>query len=106
MNKDIQNVTNKIIECSKPYRETYLQRLDDAKKPGVNCKALGYSNLAHGFAACSSNDKSLLSGDITPNIAIVSAYNDWMSQPDRKSCQDLILVIHISNSFLLLVQEE
>jgi len=79
MNKHIQAVTNNIIERSKPYRDVYLQRLDDAQSKGVHRSALGCSNLAHGFAACSQSDKDKLSEDVTPNIAIVSAYNDMLS---------------------------
>lgn len=79
MNTQIQAVTQNIIARSKPYRDVYLQRLDDADKKGVNRTALGCSNLAHGFAACSQGDKDLLSDDIVPNIAIVSAYNDMLS---------------------------
>jgi len=79
MNKQIQAVTNNIIERSKPYRDIYLQRLSDAESKGVHRSALGCSNLAHGFAACSQTDKDKLSEDVTPNIAIVSAYNDMLS---------------------------
>lgn len=79
MNTQIQKVTNNIIERSKPYRELYLQRLHDADANGVNRSALGCSNLAHGFAACSQGDKDLLSDVVVPNIAIVSAYNDMLS---------------------------
>ena len=79
MNSIIQKVTNNIIERSKPYREVYLQRIDEADSKGVHRTALGCSNLAHGFAACSAGDKALLSEDIVPNIAIVSAYNDMLS---------------------------
>lgn len=79
MNTQIQTVTDNIIERSKPYREVYLQRLHDTDLNGVNRAALGCSNLAHGFAACSQGDKDTLSGDVVPNIAIVSAYNDMLS---------------------------
>ncbi len=79
MNTQIQKVTNTIIERSKPYRGIYLQRLHYADLKGVNRSALGCSNLAHGFAACSQSDKDLLSDDVVPNIAIVSAYNDMLS---------------------------
>ena len=79
MNTLIQTVTNNIIERSKPYREVYLQRLNDSDLKGVNRGALGCSNLAHGFAACSQGDKDLLSEEVVPNIAIVSAYNDMLS---------------------------
>ena len=79
MNTQIQAVTQHIIERSKPYRDIYLQRINDADKKGVNRTALGCSNLAHGFAACAQGDKDILSGDVVPNIAIVSAYNDMLS---------------------------
>ncbi len=36
-------------------------------------------NLAHSFAACSMQDKLKLKDDITPNIGIISAYNDMLS---------------------------
>lgn len=79
MNKEIQKVTNNIIARSQRYREIYLQRIANAGQAGVNRQVLGCSNLAHGFAACSNNDKALLSDEITPNVAIVSAYNDMLS---------------------------
>jgi len=79
MNTEIQKVTNNIIGRSKPYRNIYLKRLNDADLHGVNRSSLGCSNLAHGFAACSQGDKDLLSEEVVPNIAIVSAYNDMLS---------------------------
>jgi len=79
MNTKIQTVTANIIERSKPFREIYLQRIHDADSNGVNRTALGCSNLAHGFAACSKSDKDILSGDVVANIAIISSYNDMLS---------------------------
>lgn len=79
INEHIQTVTETIIERSKPHRERYLHRIDDAKQAGVNRQVLGCSNLAHGFAACPSADKSKLADTKTANIAIVSAYNDMLS---------------------------
>lgn len=86
MNSTITKVTKRIIERSKPYRKVYLTRLDEAEIIGVNRKVLGCSNLAHGFAACSLTDKKRLNDEITPNIAIVSSYNDMLSahQPFAK----------------------
>lgn len=75
----IQSITDTIIERSKPYRDIYLQRIDDAKQAGVNRQVLGCSNLAHGFAACPASDKALLADTKAANIAIVSAYNDMLS---------------------------
>jgi phosphogluconate dehydratase len=40
---------------------------------------LACGNLAHGFAACSADDKADLTGNKKDNIAIVSAYNDMLS---------------------------
>ncbi|MBZ0161880.1 MAG: phosphogluconate dehydratase, partial [Notoacmeibacter sp.] len=37
------------------------------------------SNLAHGFAACGVGDKAALRGEATPNLGIVTAYNDMLS---------------------------
>lgn len=79
MHKVIQTVTQNIIDRSKPSRDIYLDRLEAASKKGVNRQVLGCSNLVHGFAACSKADKALLSDDHTPNVAIVSAYNDMLS---------------------------
>ena len=36
-------------------------------------------NLAHGFAACSPDDKTALKGDSSANLGIVTAYNDMLS---------------------------
>ncbi|CAA6827633.1 MAG: Phosphogluconate dehydratase (EC [uncultured Thiotrichaceae bacterium] len=79
MHKQIQTVTDAIIERSKPYREIYLQRIDAAQQTGVNRQVLGCSNLAHGFAACPASEKALLADTKAANIAIVSAYNDMLS---------------------------
>jgi len=100
MNKTIVAVTQKIIERSKPFRSIYLQRLNDADKAGVKRGALGCSNLAHGFAACSSTDKALLSDGFTPNIAIVSAYNDMLSahQPFSKYPDIIKNELHLSGA--------
>ncbi len=53
--------------------------------------ALSCGNLAHGFAACAPAEKEKLSDDITPNIGIITAYNDMLSahQP-YKDYPDLI----------------
>src|SRR3546814_15731079 len=50
-----------------------------ARANGPARGALGCGNLAHGFAACGSDDKSKLRSGISPNIAIVTAYNDMLS---------------------------
>jgi len=79
MNPVVEKVTLRIIERSKETRAAYLARTSSAANDGPARGTLSCSNLAHGFAACGTADKDALSGDIVPNIAIVSAYNDMLS---------------------------
>ncbi len=76
---DITQITQRLVERSKPTREAYLQRLDAAVSQGVNRSTLSCSNLAHGFAACSVGEKNDLAGDVVPNLGIITAYNDMLS---------------------------
>ncbi|OXT01586.1 phosphogluconate dehydratase [Notoacmeibacter marinus] len=76
---NISQITQRIVERSRPSREAYLERLDDAVTAGVNRSSLSCSNLAHGFAVCSPSEKSDLAGDTVPNLGIVTAYNDMLS---------------------------
>jgi 6-phosphogluconate dehydratase len=75
----IATVTRRIIERSRPTREAYLERVRAAIAEGPNRSRLSCGNLAHGFAACGVTDKANLSGDVVPNIGIITAYNDMLS---------------------------
>jgi phosphogluconate dehydratase len=75
----IAAVTARIIERSKPSRETYLERLSHAASQGPHRSTLSCGNLAHGFAACGPTDKANLSADVVPNLGIITAYNDMLS---------------------------
>ena len=75
----ITKVTERIVERSKPTRDAYLERLDAAANDGPHRSSLTCGNLAHGVAACGSGDKSALAGDVVPNVAIVTSYNDMLS---------------------------
>ena len=79
MNETIERVTDRIIERSQPTRSAYLDRMRAAASEEPARGHLSCSNLAHGFAACGGADKKALAGDVVPNIAIVSAYNDMLS---------------------------
>jgi phosphogluconate dehydratase len=79
MNPVVEKVTLRITERSKQTRTAYLNRVLAAGSEGPARGKLSCSNLAHGFAASGAADKSALSGNITPNVAIVSAYNDMLS---------------------------
>ncbi|MGP1665227.1 MAG: dihydroxy-acid dehydratase domain-containing protein, partial [Rhodanobacter sp.] len=75
----IVEVTARIIERSRASRSAYLARIDKAASQGVYRHRLGCSNLAHAFAASGPADKAALRGNVTPNIGIVTAYNDMLS---------------------------
>ena len=75
----IAAITDRIRERSAKRREAYLQGIDDAASRGPERKRLSCGNLAHAFAACGDTDKARLAGDATPNLGIVSAYNDMLS---------------------------
>lgn len=77
--KRILDVTNRIIERSKSTREPYLERVKAAGSKGPHRSKLGCTNLAHGFAASSPEDKQNLAENETPNLAIINAYNDMLS---------------------------
>ncbi|MGY6709374.1 MAG: phosphogluconate dehydratase [Rhizobiaceae bacterium] len=79
MRPEIEAITNRIRERSKPTREAYLARVDDAADQGPRRGVLSCGNLAHGFAACAPGDKAALAGDVVPNLGIVTAYNDMLS---------------------------
>jgi phosphogluconate dehydratase len=76
---EIEAVTRRIRERSRPTREAYLVRIEAARAAGVSRAALSCGNLAHGFAACNLHDKQALAGDRAPNLGIITAYNDMLS---------------------------
>jgi phosphogluconate dehydratase len=75
----IAAITARIVERSKPTREAYLGRLQDAVSRGAHRAVLSCGNLAHGFAVCSPAEKDILAGDRVPNLGIITAYNDMLS---------------------------
>lgn len=75
----IQTITDRIVERSKPTREHYLDRVNRAAENGPHRGTLSCGNLAHGFAACGTNDKDALAGDTVANLGIVTSYNDMLS---------------------------
>jgi phosphogluconate dehydratase len=75
----VADVTRRLAERSAVTRTAYLERIAAAASEGPARGSLGCANLAHGFAACGVSDKLALAGDVTPNLAIVSSYNDMLS---------------------------
>ncbi|MDB5562632.1 MAG: phosphogluconate dehydratase, partial [Hyphomicrobiales bacterium] len=77
--KAIKDVTDRIAARSADSRRDYLNRVEGARAKGVYRSTLSCGNLAHGFAACAPSDKAKLAGNITPNLGIVTSYNDMLS---------------------------
>ncbi|MFN6969781.1 MAG: phosphogluconate dehydratase [Rheinheimera sp.] len=79
MHPVIQQVTDRIMARSEKSRAIYLQRIEQARQRGPHRGALNCGNLAHGFAACSSQEKLDLRSLTKANIGIISSYNDMLS---------------------------
>jgi len=79
LHPSLQRVTDRIIEKSRDSRARYLALMaEEADRHGDRNRALGCSNLAHGFAAAG-EDKDRIATRAGPNIGIISAYNDTIS---------------------------
>ena len=74
MNTQVNEVTQRIIERSKASRQAYLAKIERARGQGPHRGVLSCGNLAHGFAACNTSDKTDLRSMTKANIAIVSSY--------------------------------
>ncbi len=72
-------VTERIIEKSRPTRTAYLNRLDDIVNRQRGADRLGCANVAHAFAAMPASDKFKVVVEKAPNIGIVTAYNEMLS---------------------------
>ncbi len=79
MHPIVAEVTQRIIERSRPRRRQYLARMEQAARDGAQREVLSCGNLVHGFAASPEADKERLKGYKSPNVAIVTAYNDMLS---------------------------
>jgi len=79
LHPNIQAVTERIRLRSAASRAAYLAGIDAALRDGPFRSRLSCGNLAHGFAACGPTDKDRLRGSVTPNLGIVTAYNDMLS---------------------------
>ncbi|MCW8807953.1 MAG: phosphogluconate dehydratase [Rhodanobacter sp.] len=75
----VAEVTERLRERSRATRTAYLQRIDAVDRSGPQRAHLSCGNLAHGFAACGSEDKDALRNGRRANLAIVTAYNDMLS---------------------------
>src|SRR5258708_10089420 len=72
-------VTARIRERSGAGRSTYLRRVEAARQAGTARARVSCTNLAHAVAAFPPQDKQVLRVARSPNLAIVSSYNDMLS---------------------------
>ena len=79
LNARVAEITDRIVRRSHDRRSHYLDRIDAAAAPTGRRGKLGCANQAHAFAACGPTEKGRLKDGITPNLAIVTAYNDMLS---------------------------
>ena len=75
----VAEVTDRIAKRSHDGRSRYLDRIAKAATSTGRRQALGCANQAHAFAACGPTEKGRLKDGITPNLGIVTAYNDMLS---------------------------
>ena len=75
----ILDITQRIVEKSKPTRGAYLARLEFMKNRTRGADRMGCANVAHAIAALPSNDKLKIVEQKLPNIGVVTAYNDMLS---------------------------
>ena len=76
----LAEITERIIERSRPTREKYLAKIRSAKQwEGWSATSSGCSNLAHGYASMPKSIKIEMLQDTVPNLGIITAYNDMVS---------------------------
>jgi phosphogluconate dehydratase len=74
----IEAVTDRIIDRSRDTRATYLDRMRRLAEEGPRRAHLSCGNQAHAYAAME-GDKDALVAARSPNLGIVTAYNDMLS---------------------------
>ncbi|MDK4650839.1 phosphogluconate dehydratase [Kingella kingae] len=80
LHSKLAEITQRIIERSKPTREAYLARICAFKQQGkLERDQLGCSNLAHGYASMPKSIKIEMQKPDVPNLGIITAYNDMVS---------------------------
>ncbi|MBX9708018.1 MAG: phosphogluconate dehydratase, partial [Caulobacteraceae bacterium] len=75
----VKDVTDRIVARSRETRSDYLRRMDAARDSGVGRAKLSCANWAHAFAGQTIADKLTAMTGKTPNVGVVTAYNDMLS---------------------------
>jgi len=79
MHTVVEQVTNDLRQRSQSSRQAYLERCLRTRDDLPPKKRLSCGNIAHGYAACSDEDKQRIGGMKAANIGIITAYNDMLS---------------------------
>jgi phosphogluconate dehydratase len=79
LNSTVKQVTERIIERSKVSRQEYIARMAAAVAKGINRSTLSCGNIAHACAASTGSEKKAYLDGQSPNIGIITAYNDMLS---------------------------
>ncbi|MGN0920484.1 MAG: phosphogluconate dehydratase [Cellvibrio sp.] len=79
MDSRLAAITDRIVARSRESRAAYLDKISKMRSNGPARKRLSCGNLAHGFAACNSNDKAALAEGDAANLGVVSAFNEMLS---------------------------
>jgi phosphogluconate dehydratase len=74
----LKTVTDRIVARSAKTRSVYLERMEQAAADGPRRAHLTCGNQAHAYAAMA-GDKDALIAERSPNIGIITAYNDMLS---------------------------
>ena len=74
----LDRVTDRIRERSLDSRWLYLDRMGKAARTGPSRAHISCGNQAHAYAAMTT-DKAVLAATRTPNLGVVTAYNDMLS---------------------------
>ncbi|MEN8660414.1 phosphogluconate dehydratase [Marivita sp.] len=78
LNDTIKRVTERVQERSEATRNRYMERMRQAAAEGPRRAHLTCGNQAHAYAAMG-QDQNKLATERSPNIGIVTAYNDMLS---------------------------
>lgn len=79
MDPVVEQVTQSLRQRSRAARQDYLDRCRRAQDEHPPKKRLSCGNIAHGYAACSDEEKALIGGMQAANVGIITSYNDMLS---------------------------
>jgi phosphogluconate dehydratase len=77
--KTLADVYTRISARSDETRRAYLDRVEEVRRTSPPRRKLSCGNLAHAAAACSASEKMAIATGTTPNLGIVTSYNDMLS---------------------------